>query len=112
MTDDLCPECGKTIAECNRITLLRLAAESLAPLTVDHAGYIWGRSKKGGKTVIANVRGWGYLTGKGAGALGLTEAEGIDIQREWGEMICEAVNELAHARKKQNAKRSDKAERE
>lgn len=74
--------------------LTQLAAE-FAPLSFDRAGYIWGRSAKGGRTVIANIRGWGYLTGKGEGALGLPDKEASAEQMRWCEMICRAVNMLA-----------------
>lgn len=30
---------------------------------------------------IADIRGWGYLTGKGTGGLGLSETEAIQVQR-------------------------------
>lgn len=70
-------------------------AQSLAPLRYDRAGYIWGRSEKGGMTVIANIRGWGYLTGQGHGALGMNEATAIARQMSWCEMFCVAVNKLA-----------------
>ena len=70
-------------------------ATSLAPLRYDRAGYIWGQSEKGGVTVIANIRGWGYLTGQGHGALGMNEATAIARQMTWCELICVAVNKLA-----------------
>lgn len=70
-------------------------AQQLAPLRYDRAGYIWGTSEKGGVTVIANIRGWGYLTGQGMGALGMNEQTAIARQSTWCEMICVAVNKLA-----------------
>jgi len=42
---------------------------------------IWGDSLKGGSTHVLDVRGWGYLTGGGHGALGLSEDDGISSQR-------------------------------
>lgn len=42
---------------------------------------IWADGQKGGPTHVLDVRGWGYLTGRGHGALGLTEDEGIAAQR-------------------------------
>jgi len=42
---------------------------------------IWADSQKGGDTRVLDVRGWGYLTGCGHGALGLSEADGIEAQR-------------------------------
>lgn len=76
-------------------TTLHELAQSLGPFSVDRAGYVWCESAKGGRTVFANVRGWGYLTGKGSGALGLSEAEGIAAQALWGELIVEALNAFA-----------------
>ena len=35
-----------------------------------------------GWTHIMDMRGWGFLTGKGHGALGLPEGEAITIQRD------------------------------
>ncbi len=34
---------------------------------------IWGDSLKGGDTMVAQIRGWGYMTGGGDGALGMGE---------------------------------------
>lgn len=48
---------------------------------------IWAKSLKGGNAHIADVRGWGYFTGMGHGALGLTEDEGIEAQRQIGQFI-------------------------
>lgn len=44
--------------------------------------------------MVADVRGWGYLTGKGDGALGLSEADGAKAQRELMHAIVAAVNAL------------------
>ena len=38
------------------------------------------------------MRGWGYLTGKGHGALALPEDDAIDIQRANAAFIVKAVN--------------------
>lgn len=51
---------------------------------------IWANSLKGGNAHIADVRGWGYFTGVGHGALGLTEDEGIEAQRQIGQFIATA----------------------
>lgn len=57
----------------------RLACEKLK---ADSFGLqIWGESQKGGDTHVLDVRGWGYLTGRGHGALGLSGADGIAAQR-------------------------------
>lgn len=41
---------------------------------------IWCNSAKGGHTKIFDVRGWGYLTGQGHGALGLDAETATKIQ--------------------------------
>ena len=64
--------------------LARAAREHLACATIkaDNFGLqIWGKSQKGGDTHIIDIRGWGYLTGGGHGALGLSEADGIAAQK-------------------------------
>lgn len=40
--------------------------------------------------MVADVRGWGYLTGKGA--LGLSDERAEDIQDQLGGFIAEAMN--------------------
>jgi len=47
---------------------------------------IWAPSARGGETKILDVRGWGYLTGLGHGALGLPEDQAIAIQEANGEL--------------------------
>lgn len=55
---------------------------------------------------IADVRGWGFLTGKGSGALGLSPDDGSKIQDANGELIASApalkarVEELEEACKR------------
>ena len=44
--------------------------------------------------LVADVRSWGYLTGKGSGALGLSEYDAITAQRELMDLIVAAVNAL------------------
>lgn len=67
--------------------LMRLAEAASAHLAgpnlnTDGFGLqIWGDSFKGGRTHVLDVRGWGYLTGGGHGALGLSEDDGIAAQR-------------------------------
>lgn len=41
----------------------------------EHALGIWAPSERGGETKFLDVRGWGYLTGHGHGALGLSADE-------------------------------------
>ncbi len=47
-------------------------------------------AKIGGETPICEIRGWGYLTGKGHGSLGLSEAEAIAVQRTLAAYIAAA----------------------
>lgn len=67
------------------------------PWEVDACGspVIYGRSPKG-RMRIADIRGWGHLTGGGHGALGLPEAEAIAIQEANGHLIA-AAPELLEA---------------
>ena len=54
-------------------------------------GKIWMPSAKGGDTFVLDVRGWGYLTGRG-GALGLDEDEAAKIQDAFGDKVAAALN--------------------
>jgi hypothetical protein len=47
-------------------------------------------AKIGGETPVCEIRGWGYLTGQGHGALGLSEAEAIALQRALAAYIAAA----------------------
>jgi|GEM_PF-3357304 regulator of replication initiation timing len=47
-------------------------------------------AKIGGETPICDIRGWGYLTGQGHGALGLSEKEAIAVQRAIADYIASA----------------------
>ncbi len=67
--------------------------------TCDNAGYIWADSLKGGRTHMIDVRGWGYLTGSGIGALDLEAADAERIQDELGALLCAAPDYDAAARK-------------
>lgn len=40
--------------------------------------------------MVAEIRGWGHLTGKGIGSLGLSEAEAVEIQNANGRLIVAA----------------------
>ena len=44
--------------------------------------------------LIADVRSWGYLTGRGVGALGLSDEEALKVQRELMALIVAAINAL------------------
>ena len=86
-----------TLAEmrADMVGLAELSARAMdGPLKLDeyNGTFIWGPSRKGGDNLVAEVRGWGYLTGGGTGALGLSEAEGIAIQKATGTLIARSVN--------------------
>lgn len=55
-------------------------------------GKLWGGSLKGGDTHILDIRGWGYFTGGGHGALGLTEEQGSQAFKEVSEYVANAWN--------------------
>lgn len=40
---------------------------------------------------VCDIRGWGYLTGKGHGGLGINENHAAKLQDHIGEMIAEAI---------------------
>jgi hypothetical protein len=62
--------------------------------TCDNAGYIWADSIKGGRTHMIDVRGWGYLTGRGHGALDLDNVTASRIQDGLGALLCAAPDLL------------------
>lgn len=64
------------------------------PYSTDDFGcYVYGTSDKdGGATIVIDIRGWGYLTGHGSGALGLSEADGIAEQRAFARHVVAALN--------------------
>lgn len=53
---------------------------------------IWGTDKDGDASRRLDVRGWGYLTGGGHGALGLSEHEAIDEQHRFARFVADALN--------------------
>ena len=60
-----------------------------APFRYDEEGaIIWDANNEH----VLNVRGWGYLTGKGSAALGLPPKEAEAIQNDLGETIVKALN--------------------
>jgi hypothetical protein len=65
--------------------------------TCDNAGYIWADSLKGGRTHMIDVRGWGYLTGRGSGALGLASADAERLMDDLGKLLCAAPDLLEAA---------------
>ena len=62
--------------------------------TCDNAGYIWADNLKGGQTHMIDVRGWGYLTGRGHGALDLSYEDAKRLQDELGGLLCAAPETL------------------
>lgn len=46
----------------------------------DYGLMVWGKSLKGGDSHVFDVRGWGELTGRGHGALALSDEEGKAAQ--------------------------------
>jgi hypothetical protein len=57
------------------------------PYEYDGITYIWMTDPKHGKTMVGEVRGWGYLTGKGVGALGLSDKQAEVIQDATGKLL-------------------------
>ena len=55
-------------------------------------GKIFGTHPVMGQVHIADVRGWGYLTGGGHRALGLSNEEGKAAQDKLGDDIAAALN--------------------
>lgn len=78
--------------------LERLLAEATErPWTAGNhwpAGWIMAEGVKKGPMHVAEMRGWGYLTGRGHGALGLTSLEAARIQDANAALIVEAINAL------------------
>lgn len=67
------------------------SAHMPGPWVIDkHALAIWAPSEKGGETKIFDIRGWGYLTGLGHGALGLPHEEAKAIQTANGRLAAAA----------------------
>lgn len=60
-----------------------------------YASDVWAPSAKGGDTKVCDIRAWGYLTGKGAGALGLSDDEAVAIQTANARLIAAAPDMLA-----------------
>jgi hypothetical protein len=72
------------------------------PYEYDGITYIWMTDPKRGKTMVGQVRGWGYLTGKGVGALGLSDKQAQEIQDATGKLLA-ASWDLAVENKKLRA---------
>ena len=64
-----------------------------APFTVGEAtGWIMGIDVFGGPCHVLDVRGWGYLTGRGT-ALALDGIVAIQAQAETAQWVVDAMNE-------------------
>lgn len=55
---------------------------------------VWGRDHHGSETPVCDIRGWGYLTGRGGG-LALDSAVAIEVQKRTGEAIAAGLNRRA-----------------
>jgi len=89
---------GKLLS-ADELAALRNAAEKATPgpwSLCDEGLGIWCPSAKGGETKIFDVRGWGYLTGGGHGALGLPSDKAEEIQRANGTLAASAPQLLDH----------------
>lgn len=78
------PTTRETADHAELARLAEAASAHLASPNLNADGFglqIWGDSLKGDDTHVLDVRGWGYLTGGGSGALGLSEGDGIAAQR-------------------------------
>lgn len=64
------------------------------PYTTDpFACKIYGKSDKdGGEVTVLDIRGWGYLTGHGSGALGMDHNPAFDEQKDFAQRVCNALN--------------------
>lgn len=57
-------------------------------------GKIFVKTPKG-ETTALDVRGWGYLTGKGDCALGMSEDDACKVQDQFEAWVIEALNHYA-----------------
>jgi hypothetical protein len=72
-----------------------MAKHFAGPWTVDrHALSIYAPCPTGGERRVCDIRGWGALTGKGHGALGLSDAEATAIQTANAKLIAAAPDLL------------------
>lgn len=72
----------------------KLPAQFLPPFTFQYGMVFCGTLKKD-NTIALNVRGTGYLTGTGSGALGLDHDTAADIQEKFAAWVAEALNRRA-----------------
>lgn len=64
------------------------------PYSTDVLGSkIYGKSDMdGGVNIVLDVRGWGYLTGHGHGALGMDDHPAMEEQQEFAARVVAALN--------------------
>jgi hypothetical protein len=76
--------------------MTKIDSEALlhGPYTTDQFGaYIYGVNDKiGGLNTVLDIRGWGYLTGNGHGALGLEVSAGMAEQKRFAQFVVDALN--------------------
>jgi hypothetical protein len=68
-----------------------------APWSYGHpwpGGWVMAQSLRGGQAHVADVRGWGYLTGSGVGGLRLPSEEASEIQDRIGHLMAAAPDLL------------------
>ena len=67
---------------------------AMAPFTFEQRlGKVVGvNAKIGGMNPVIDIRSWGYLTGQGHGALGLTQHDAAAEQDAFGELVAELLN--------------------
>lgn len=66
------------------------ATHTPGPWTADANGHQVRTTDHKGNFPICDIRGWGHLTGKGVGALGLDPADAVEIQRANARLIAAA----------------------
>lgn len=70
-----------------------MAEHLKTPWRTDHMGmHVESIGCEKAPVKILDIRGWGYLTGKGHGALGLSDEEAIEIQKANAAFIVRAAN--------------------
>ena len=89
-----------------RETILASGVSSETPIHTQATARPWHLDNTAGPRIyardhkgifpIADIRGWGHLTGKGEGALGLSHDEGAAIQDANAALIVKAVNRDHH----------------
>ena len=76
-----------------RPTLPNLPTFCAGPFSANIAGQIVGVDAFGEPCHVADIRGWGYLTGRGGLALGLDHDAAVQAQMQTVQFILDAMNE-------------------